>query len=339
VAVDRRKLAASGGTAADVARAVTPYTSSSRFTVPNFWRDPASGVGYQVQVEVPFALVRSAKDLELIPVAPHGDGAVLLRDVGAVKEGTMPGEIDRYNMKRVVGLTANVQGSDLGSVARQVDAALAAAGEVPKGVAVDVRGQITPFRELFRGLGFGLAVAVVVIALLLTAYFQSVRLAVVAVAPVPAVLAGVAAALVLTGSTLNLQSFMGAIAAVGVATANAILLVTFAERARASGQPGPEAGAEGARGRVRPILMTSAAMIAGMFPMAIGFGEGGDQTAPLGRAVIGGLAAGTLTTLLVLPAVFALVMGRAPARSASLNPFDPASRHFAPDAQESADAP
>lgn len=335
VLVDREKLAASGGTAADVARAVTPFTSSSRFTVPNYWRDPASGVGYQVQVEVPFALVSSPKDLELVPVASNGHGSFYVRDVGTVKEGTMPGEIDRYNMKRIVSLTGNVQGADLGTVADQVDAAVKAAGEPPKGVSVDVRGQITPFRELFRGLVFGLIVAVVVIALMLTAYFQSMRLALIAVAPVPAVLAGVAVALFVTGSTLNLQSFMGAIMAVGVATANAILLVTFAERARVGGMPAREAAVEGAKGRVRPILMTSAAMIAGMIPMALGVGEGGDQTAPLGRAVIGGLAAATLTTLLILPAVFALVMGRSPARSPSLSPFNPAGRHFVADAQES----
>ena len=261
--MDREKLAASGGTAADMARAVTPFTSSSRFTVPNYWRDPASGVGYQVQVEVPFALVRSAKDLELVPVASNGPGPVLVRDVGTVTEGTMPGEIDRYKMKRVVSLTGNVQGADLGAVADQVDAAVKAAGDPPKGVSVDVRGQITPFRELFRGLAFGLAVAVVVVALVLTASFQSVRLALVSVAPVPAALAGVAVALFVTGSTLSLQSFMGAIMAVGVATANAILLVTFAEWARVGGLSARDAFVEGATGRVRPILLTSAAMIAG----------------------------------------------------------------------------
>ncbi|MFO0938357.1 MAG: efflux RND transporter permease subunit [Gemmataceae bacterium] len=335
VQVDREKLATSGGTAADVARAVTPFTSSSRFTVPNYWRDPASGIGYQVQVEVPFTLVNSPKDLELVPVATNGQGSIYVRDVGTVKEGMMPGEIDRYNMKRIVSLTGNIQGADLGNVADQVDTALKAAGDTPKGVSVDLRGQITPFRELFRGLAFGLAVAVVVIALMLTAYFQSIRLSLVAVAPVPAVLAGVTVMLFLTGSTLNLQSFMGAIMAVGVATANSILLVTFADRAMIGGLTAREAGVEGARGRVRPILMTSAAMIAGMVPMAIGLGEGGDQTAPLGRAVIGGLAAATLTTLLVLPSVFALVMGRSSPQSASLNPFNPASRHFLPDAQES----
>ena len=335
VKVDREKLAASGGTAADVARAITPFTSSSRFTVPNYWRDPASGIGYQVQVEVPFVLVNSAKDLELVPVMANGYGSVLVRDVGVVKEGTMPGEIDRYNMKRVVSLTANIQDDDLGDVSGEVAKAITAAGDPPKGVSVDVRGQITPFNELFRGLAFGLAVAVVVIGLMLTAYFQSIRLALVAVAPVPAVLAGVVVMLFATGSTLNLQSFMGAIMAVGVATANAILLVTFAERARMEGMTAREAGLEGARTRVRPILMTSCAMIAGMVPMALGIGEGGDQTAPLGRAVIGGLAAATLTTLIVLPAIFALIMGRSLARSASLSPFNPASRHYVPDAAAS----
>ncbi len=332
VEVDREKLAASGGTVADVASAITPFTSSSRFTVPNYWRDSKSGISYQVQVEVPFALVKSPKDLELVPVTANGSGTILVRDVGVVKEGVMPGEIDRYNMKRVVTLTANVQGDDLGHVSGAVAQAIKAAGDPPKGVAVDVRGQITPFNELFRGLAFGLVAAVIVIGLMLTAYYQSFRLALVAVAPVPAVLAGVALILYLTGSTLNLQSFMGAIMAVGVATANAILLVTFADRARMEGMTAREAAAEGSRTRVRAILMTSCAMIAGMIPMALGLGEGGDQVAPLGRAVIGGLTAGTITTLLVLPALFALVMGRVPARSASLSPFNPASRNYVADA-------
>ena len=334
VTVDREKLAASGRTAADVARAITPFTSSSRFTVPNYWRDPVSGVGYQVQVEVPFTLVNSPKDLELVPVLTNGSGYLLVRDVGTVKEGVMPGEVDRYNMKRMVSITGNIQGSDLGEVSSQVTQALAAAGPPPKGVSVDVRGQITPFNELFRSPAFGLMVAVIVIGLMLTAFFQSFRLVLVAVAPVPAVLAGVALILLATGSSLNLQSFMGAIMAVGVATANAILLVTFAERARMSGKSAREAGIVGARSRVRPILMTSCAMIAGMVPMALGLGEGGDQVAPLGRAVIGGLIAATLTTLLVLPAIFAFVMGRSAVASASLSPFDPSSRHFVPDAKE-----
>jgi multidrug efflux pump subunit AcrB len=245
----------------------------------------------------------------------------------------MPGEIDRYNMRRVVSITGNIQGNDLGDVARQVAQAVEAVGKPPAGVKVEMRGQVEPLNDLFRSLGLGLVVAVVAIGLLLMAYFQSARLALVSVAQVPAVLVGVATMLLATATTLNLQSFMGAIMAVGVATANAILLVTFAERARMGGMNATDAGADGARTRVRPILMTSAAMIAGMIPMALGLGEGGDQVAPLGRAVIGGLAAGTLTTLLVLPAVFALVMGGAGTHSASLDPFDPVSPQYVPDAE------
>jgi multidrug efflux pump subunit AcrB len=332
ILVDREKAGASGVTTEDVARAVTPFTSSSRFTVPNYWRDPGSGVGYQVQVEIPSALVRSARDLELAPVRKGADG-VLVRDVGQVKEGTMPGEIDRYNMRRLVSMTGNIQGDKLGEVARQVEKAVDAAGPPPAGVQVDVRGQIAPLLDLLRGLGFGLAVAVVVIGLLLMAYFQSIRLALVTLAPTPAVLAGIAIMLWATQTSLNLQSFMGSIMAVGVATANAILLVTFAERARINGLNVRDAGMEGAKTRARPILMTSCAMIAGMVPMALGIGEGGDLTAPLGRAVIGGLAAATVATLFVLPAVFALVMGGAGRASASLDPFDSTSFRYVPNAE------
>jgi multidrug efflux pump subunit AcrB len=332
VNVNRLKAAASDVTAEDVATSVTPFTSSSRFTVPNYWRDPASGIGYQVQVEVPQALVNSIKGVETIPVQSAGGETRMLRDVAEVKEGSMPGELHRYNMRRLVSMTANIEGNDLGETVRLIDRAIREAGEPPTGVQVDVRGQAVPLRELFRGLGFGLAVAVVVIFLLLTAYFQSIRLALVAVAALPAVLGGVALALLATGTTLNLQSFMGAIMAVGVAVANAILLATFAEKHRREGVGAAEAGVTAARERRRAVLMTSAAMVAGMVPMALGLGEGGDQTAPLGRAVIGGLLAATAATLLVLPAVFALLMGGADAGSASLDPFDPDSPYFTGDA-------
>src|SRR5207249_4254371 len=184
-----------------------------------------------------------------------------------------------------------------------------------------------PMDQMFRGLTLGLLLGGLAIFLLLTAYFQSIRLAVVVLAAVPSVLVGVALALAVTGTTINIQSFMGAIMALGVAVANAILLVTFAERSRRAGLDAPAAAVEGARGRLRPILMTSCAMIAGMAPLALGWGEGGEQTAPLGRAVVGGLAAATLATLFVLPNVFALLMGGAGRRSVSLDPFDPESSH------------
>jgi len=232
-------------------------------------------------------------------------------------------------MKRSVSLTANIAGEDLGRVAGRVERAIARAGAPPKGATVDVRGQIRPMEEILRGLGIGLGMSIVVILLLLTANFQSVKLALVVVSTAPAVIAGVVLMLWFTGTTVNLQSFMGSIMAIGVAVANAILLVTFAEQHRR--EEGAEAGraaAEGAKGRLRPILMTSCAMTAGMVPMALGWSEGGEQTAPLARAVIGGLVAATVATLTVLPTVFALVQGWAGRESASLDPDDPASTHY-----------
>jgi len=334
VSIDREKAAVTGVTAEEVARSLVAATSSSRFVVPNFWRDPVSGVGYQVQVEIPRTMMRSPAEVETVPIKANGTSPLLLRDVADVKEGSMPGEVDRYNMRRLVSMTANIQGEDLGSVAGRIARAIEGAGAPPTGVQVDVRGQVTPMREMFQGLAFGLIIAVVVIFLLLAAYFQSVRLALTAVAAVPAVLCGVILGLLLTGTTLNIQSFMGAIMAIGVAVANAILLVTFAERYRRSGRTAVEAGIEGARTRRRAIAMTSLAMIAGMIPMALGLGEGGDQVAPLGRAVIGGLLASTLATLTLLPAVFALIMGSSSTSSVSLSPTDPESRFYIPNGQQ-----
>jgi multidrug efflux pump subunit AcrB len=183
-------------------------------------------------------------------------------------------------------------------------------------------------QQMFDGLQTGLLLAVVVIFLLLMANFESVKLALIVVSTVPAVISGVALSLWLTGTTLNIQSFMGAIMAIGVAVANAILLVTFAERSRMTGAASADSAVEGAQSRLRPILMTSLAMIAGMIPMALGLGEGGEQTAPLGRAVVGGLAAATIATLIVLPSVFAILRGRASTHSVSLDPDDPLSGHF-----------
>jgi multidrug efflux pump subunit AcrB len=283
----------------------------------------------------------SLEQAKNLPVNNRDGQGVLLRNVAQVSEGTAVGQYQRYNMQRTVTVTANVAGADLGSVARRVTDAVKGLGAPPTGVSVVVRGQIVPLQQMMDGLRTGLVLAVVVIFLLLAANFQSLKLSLIVVATTPAVIAGVVAMLWLTGTTLNIQSFMGAIMAIGVAVANAILLVTFAERARV-GQASPrstsasfggagetpalpspaEAAVEGGRSRLRPILMTSLAMVAGMAPMALGLGEGGEQTAPLGRAVIGGLVSATLATLLVLPAVFALVQGRAHRRSASLHPDD-----------------
>ena len=330
IELDRERAGLSGVTAQDVARSVLTATSSSRFVVPNYWPDPKTGVGYQVQVEIPYQTMNSLSEIETVPIQKPGlDRQVLLRDVATVRKGTMPGQYNRYNMKRSVGLTANIAGEDLGRVAGHIERALKRVGAPPKGATVDVRGQIAPMNEILRGLSIGLGMSIVVILLLLTANFQSVKLALVVISTTPAVIAGVVVMLWATGTTVNLQSFMGAIMSIGVAVANAILLVTFAERhRREAGAESGEAAVEGAQGRLRPILMTSCAMIAGMVPMAVGWGEGGEQTAPLGRAVIGGLAAATLATLIVLPTVFALVQGKATRDSASLDPHDPESPRY-----------
>ena len=344
VQVDREKAGISEVTTSQVVRSVVAATSSSRFVVPNYWPDPKSGIGYQVQVEIPQPTMTTVDDLARLPVRKLGDQPLLLRDVAEITSGTMPGQYDRYNMKREISLTANLSGTDLGAASGQVTTALARVqkeaeaqrqakidqGEKPGLVTHEIRGQIPPLRQMMSGLGVGLILAVLVIFLMLSANYQSWRLAFVTVSTTPAVIAGVVLALWLTGSTINIQSFIGAIMGIGVAMANAILLVTFAENHRRAEGDARKAAVEGASSRLRAILMTSFAMTAGMLPMALALGEAGAQTAPLGRAVIGGLVAATLATLLVLPAVFALVQRYATQRSASLDPSDPASPLHAP---------
>ncbi len=377
IKVDREKAGISGTTVSQVTRSIVTATSSSRFVVPNYWPDPKSGIGYQVQVEIPQPQLDSVEDLGAVPIQRgsgiHAGQSLLLRDVASLTNSSTPGEYDRYNMKREISLTANIAGDDLGAVSQQITTALNAVAKqdaeakaqahqeasdkakaagnttpVPKPAAIshELRGQIPPLRQIMSGLGIGLLLAVLVIFLMLSANFQSWRLAFVTVSTAPAVITGVALALLVTGSTLNIQSFIGAIMSLGVAMANAILLITFAEEHRRhlanhpSEQSAPSkkgsrprntahvAAVFGASSRLRAIAMTSAAMLVGMLPMALGLGESGQQTAPLGRAVMGGLIAATFATLFVLPAVFAVVQSRAKTKTASLDPDDPESPHF-----------
>ena len=323
VALDRERAGVLGITTNDLTRSLSPATSSSRFTQPLYWAAPNTGIAYQVQVQVPQTQMTSLEDVRGIPITGDKGKSTLLRNVATVKAGTVVAEYDRYNMDRMVTVTANIENTDLGSAAAQVANALKELGNPPAKVSVAIRGQVQPLTSLLTALRTGLLFAVLVIFLLLVANFQSIQLALITISSAPAAIAGASLALWLWGSTLNLQSFMGTIMAVGVAVANAILLVTFAERSRLAGKSSRDAAPDGAVSRLRPILMTSLAMIAGMLPMAIGFGESGGQTAPLGRAVIGGLAAATLATLLVLPGVFALVRANASRRSPSLDPDDP----------------
>lgn len=321
--VDRERAGQLGVTMQQVGQALVASTSSTRFIQPNYWA-AANGVSYQVQVEVPQSLTNSIESLEAIPIAQGDTGYSIVGDVATITEGTTIGQYDRYNQQRMVTITADVKDVDLGSAARDVASAIAAAGEVPRGVSVMVRGQIAPMQQTLAGLETGLLLAIAAIFILLGAYFQSLRIATIIIATIPAVIAGVLIALTIWGSTLNVQSFMGAIVSIGVAVANAILLTTFAEQARAQGRSAAEAAIDGAQSRLRPILMTTSAMVLGMVPLAFGAA----QTAPLGQAVIGGLLGATAATLLVLPSLFALVQSRAGDRSPSLDPFDAASRFY-----------
>lgn len=327
VDVDRERAGQMSVTVQQVGRAFLAGTSSSRLVTPNYWADSRTGVAYQVQVQIPPSQITSIQNVENIPVTPGSEAHPLLGDVAQVSYGTVVGEYHRLNGQRMVTLTANIAGENLGRVANEIDAAIRRAGSAPPGTLVQVRGQIQPMRDTLTNLGVGLMLAVLVVYLLLAANFQSVRLPIVVVSTVPAVIGGVILMLLITGTTLNVQSFMGAIMAIGVAVANAILLVVFAEKYRREGSTPQDAAIEAARTRMRPILMTAAAMIFGMVPMALGIGEGGQQTAPLGRAVIGGLVMATAATLLILPSVFSLIQPRAYAGSPSLDPDDPESQY------------
>src|SRR6266571_3794744 len=324
--IDRDRAGQFGLTMSDVVRSVVPATSSSRYTEANYWRDPVSGNGFQIQVQLPQNQVQSVDELNVVPVMKNGLTQPYLADVASVKLGTMPGLVERNNGKRVVSLTANLHGITLSDAKVKLDDALAKAGAPPRGVSVKYRGQMPPLLETISGLRVGLLLAVVVIFLLLAANFQSVRLALSIILTIPAVLCGVIVMLRVTGTTLNIESFMGAIMAVGIAVANSILLVSFAERFRREGRPVFEATQEGATSRLRAILMTAAAMIFGMIPMAIGFAEGGSPSSPRGRAVSGGLLMSTLATVTILPSVFAILQNRASIVSPSLSAMDPASQ-------------
>jgi multidrug efflux pump subunit AcrB len=322
VTVDRERAGQFGLTMSGVARSLLMVTSSSRFVEPNYWRDPASGNAFQIQVEIPQSMVASAEDVGAMPLMVNGMASPQVGDVARIETGEAAGLVERHNGQRVVSLTANLHGVAIGQVVGDLRRAIGEAGAAPRGVTVALRGQVPPFERTRDGLTTGLLAAVVAILLLLAAFFQSVRLAAVVLGTAPAVGAGVVLMLFVTGTTLNVQSFMGAIMAMGIAVANAILVVAFAEERRRGGDEAMEAARVAGGERLRAVLMTAAAMLAGMVPMALGVGEGGGQAAPLGRAVIGGLGAATVATLLIVPILYAAVQRRASRSSSSLNPLD-----------------
>ena len=296
--INRDRAGQYGLTTADVTRSLVAATSSSRFIEPNYWRDPASGNAFQVQVEIPQNKVKSGDDLASLSLAKAGNTQPLAGDVITMKNGTTMGVVERLNGQKRISLAANLHEMTIGRALPVVEEAVRRAGEPPRGMSVQVGGQALPLKETLEGLQTGLLLAAGSIFLLLAAAFQSFRLALVVLSMAPAIICGALLALYFTGGTINIQSYLGAIMALGIAIANAILYLSFAE---AQGNIA-DAGAL----RLRAILMTAAAMLASIMPMALGWGEGGDQTAPLGRAVAGGLIAATVATLFVLPSIYAI---------------------------------
>ena len=329
VDIDREKAGLSGMDAQNISDSVLVATNSSRYVALNFWQDTTTGFDYQVEVLVPTQRMTSAREVETIPLSQVNNFTnLMLRDVADVRGGVTPGQIDRFSSQRFISVTANIEATDLGTASRLVDRAVAQAGNAPKGVSIIMRGQTGTMLDMFQALGIGLAIAVVVILVLLTGYFQSPRLAIVSIGAVPGVVTGVAAALVFTGTTLNIESFMGSIMCIGVSVSNSVMMITFMNDRWREGMPVGQAAVVGAAGRLRPIIMTACAMTTGMLPMALALEEGSQMQAPLGRAVIGGLVCSTLCTLLILPALFRILIGSGRPPVVSIDPDDPESPAF-----------
>ena len=327
--INRVRAAELGVSINDISRTLTASTSSSRFTEKNNWIDEKPNLSYLVQVQVPEYQMASIDDIRQIPVLSNQPRPVL-GDVADIKQGFTYGENDNIGAVPTLSVTANINKKDLGTATDAVNKAIKSLGKLPRGLTVELRGMSQTLTETLDSLQTGLLVAILVIFLMLAANFQSFKVSLVVLSTVPAVLFGSLLLVKITGATLNLQSYMGMIMSVGVSISNAVLLVTNAEELRKHNGNALQSAREAVALRVRPILMTSLAMIVGMIPMASGLGEGGDQTSPLGRAVIGGLFASTFAALLILPLVFAWVQGNATTDSVSLDPEDKESKFYVP---------
>ncbi len=312
----------------DVTRSLVTATSSTRFTDKNLWIDPKSGLVFQVQVQIPERLMQSEEKLRSIPLR-KGQLRPVLEDIATVKRVSSPAQVNRKGPNRYVTVIANVYGKDLGTASRAVKQAIADVGEPPRGISVWTEGTLQLLDDTLDSLLAGLGVAIIVIFLMLAAYYQSFKVPLVILSVLPAVIAGSLILLFITGSTLNLQSYMGIIMSLGVSVSNAVLLVNQAEYYRKNlGLKPANAARLAASSRLRPVLMTAAAMFAGMLPMAMGMGDGSEQIAPLGRAVIGGLIASTLTILLLVPHFFSSIMSRTSIISPSLDPDDTENKNY-----------
>jgi multidrug efflux pump subunit AcrB len=310
VNIDRSKSGKLGITAKDIANSILVSLSSSSQTTPTFWVDPKNGVNYNLAVQSPQYDIHSLQDLENIPVRGLGTSQILsnLADIG---RSASPGVISHYDIQQVIDVYAYVQDADLGSVARQVQKIMDKyRPDLPRGSVLTVRGQVSTMQDSFQGLATGMVGAIILVYLLMVVNFQSWTEPFIIITALPGALAGIVWILFLSGTTLNVPSLTGAIMCIGVATANSILVISFAKERFAVSGNAKQAILEAGTTRLRPVIMTASAMIIGMVPMALGFGEGGEQNAPLGRAVIGGLLFATVATLFFVPVVYAMIRGK-----------------------------
>ncbi|WP_221392341.1 efflux RND transporter permease subunit [Dyadobacter sp. NIV53] len=329
IEVDRIRAAQLGVDMNDVSRSLIASTSSSRYTDKNIWVDEKAGLSYSVQVQVPESKMSSINDIGEIPLLKNSSRPIL-HDVATITADTTYGENDNLGAMPVLSVTANLNNIDLGVAKTDVQAAINSLGELPRGLSVELIGMSQTLTDTLDSLQNGLIVAIVVIFLMLAANFQSFKVSAIVLATVPAVILGSLALLMITGSTLNLQSYMGIIMSVGVSISNAVLMVTNAEQLRKYNGDAIISAKEAASLRLRPIVMTAVAMVVGMIPMASGLGEAGDQSSPLGRAVVGGLIASTFAALFILPLAFAWGQGKATTQSVSLDPEDEESEFYVP---------
>jgi len=312
--IERTRVTQVGLTARDVAQSVLVSLSGSFQTAPNFWLNPRNDVTYQVAVQAPQYRMTSMQDLMTIPVTSQ-QGSELLSNLVQVSPVVRPATVNHYNVQPVIDVYASTQDRDLGAVASETYKVLHTFdGHLPRGTQIVVRGQVVTMRSSFIGLGVGLVGAILLVYLLIVINFQSWLDPFIIIAALPGALAGICWFLLLTRTTLSVPSLTGAVMCMGVATANSILMVSFAREQMDEGIPAVQAAVAAGYTRMRPVLMTALAMIIGMVPMALGLGEGGEQNAPLGRAVIGGLLFATIATLFFVPSVFAMFHGHREAK-------------------------
>jgi multidrug efflux pump subunit AcrB len=328
---DRVRLGQLGLTVDEASKSLIAATSSSRFTTPNYWLDKNAATAYQVQVQIPELLMNDPGKVDNILLSNANGKPVYLRDIASWKMGTIEAEYDRLNQKRFVTITANLHDHSLGKAIGDINKVIAGLGKLPEGVKIQQPGQAEVFLQTFQELQNGIFIAIIVIFLMLAINFQSFRTSLIVISVIPGILTGSLLLLWITGKTLNIQSYMGCIMAIGVAVANAILFVTQAEKHRRERAEQPFL--EGIKDRSRPIIMTGMAMIAGMIPMSLGLGEGGDQVSPLGIAVIGGLLFGLVSSLVVLPLIYHSFIGNQAIKLISLDPDDETSKYFKSDEQ------